>query len=191
MGITAAERAKDLVAGIAPDWGRITKGDINLRRELLEVLCVDSGGNGVQTLKRGIPGVYLLACARTGDKIAYDLLTEMGAELAFDRPKAPGGVDANAARDFVVDLLSTVLLAEFPELCPGANDATAAGASSFDMIRKAIEDAGLGCIDYQSPIGSAPVPRSMERAVRRFREKVKYRELFWPEVDGPEESCHT
>lgn len=191
MGLTHAKRALRLVAGIAPDWARIIKGDINLRRELLEALCTETGGDGVMECKPGIPGLYLFTCAREGDQVAYDILQRMGAQLEFDRPKSPGGVDANAARDFAVHLLSTVLQIEFPELSQGANDATAGGTSSVDMIRKAIEDSGLGCIDYRAPDGSAPTPRSMERAVRRFREKSKYRELFWPDIDAPEESCHT
>jgi len=181
--LKAQKRARKLVAGNASDWGRITKGDINLRRELLEALCVDFGPRGSPVLKSGIPGLYLFACARSGDKTAYDMLKQMGAELDFERPKAPGGKDANAARDFVVDLLSTVLQIEFPELSPGANDATPEETSSIDMIRKAIEDHGLGGIDYRAPVGAAPVPRSMERAVKRFRKKFKYRELFWPDGD--------
>ncbi|MCL7404910.1 hypothetical protein MWN63_02805 [Paradonghicola geojensis] len=179
----AHERARQLVAGIASDWGRITKGDINLRRELLEELCVDFDPSGSMVLKPGLPGLYLFSCARSGDQTAYDLLKEMGAELACERPKAPGGKDANAARDFVVHLLSTVLQIEYPELSQGANDATPEGTSSIDMIRKALEDAGLAAIDYRAPVGAAPVPRSMERAVKRFREKSKYRELFWPDAD--------
>ena len=183
MLMNAQERARQLVAGIASDWGRITKGDINLRRELLEELCVDVGPIGSMVLKPGIPGLYLFSCARSGDQTAYDLLKEMGAELDFERPKAPGGKDANAARDFVVDLLSTVLMIEFPEICQGANDSTEAGTSAIDMVRKAIEDFGLASVDHRAPVGSAPVPRSMERAVRRFRQKSKYRELFWPDGD--------
>lgn len=191
MNMAPKERARELVAGIASDWGRITKGDINLRRELLEVLCTHTGVNGKVLLQPGLPGLYLFGCARSGDQIAYDILKQIGAALDFARPKAPGGIDKNAARDFVVDLLSTVLLIEFPELCPSANDATPEGVSAVDLIRKEIEDAGLACIDYKASAESEPVPRSMERAVRRFRDKEKYRELFWPEVDDGKESCHT
>ena len=180
MLVAAQKRARQLVAGIASDWGRITKGDINLRRELLEVVCVDTEPGGRLVLKPGLPGLYLCSCARNGDKTAYDLLKEMGYPLDFKRPKTPGGVDANAARDFVVDLLSTVLMIEFPTLCKGANDATPEGTSSVDLIRKAIEYHGLTGIASRAPSGSAPVPRSMERAVKRFRAKPKYRELFWP-----------
>lgn len=183
MFVQAQERARKLVAGVAHDWRRITKGDINLRRELLEALCLDTDPVGDPELKSGLPGLYLLSCACSGDQTAYDLLEDIGAELDFERPKAPGGKDANAARDFVVDLLSTVLMIEFPEICQGANDATKAGTSAIDMIRKAIEDFGLAGVDYRAPFGSAPVPRSMERAVRRFRQKPKYRELFWPDSD--------
>lgn len=191
MGITPQERAQWLVAENAHVWERITNGDINLRRMLLEELFTEPGANSSRQRKFGLPELYLISCARQGDKAAYDLLSDMGVELDFDRPKAPGGVDANAARDFVVYFLSVLLMYEFPELCPGANDATPEGVSAVDMIRKAIEDAGLGCIDYRAQLHSAPAPRSMERAVRRFREKRKYRELFWPEVDAHEESCHT
>lgn len=183
MAMTPLARAQQLVDGIKPDWGRLTKGDINLRRELLEALCIDVTPSDASRLKPGIPGLYLFSCARGGDKVAYDILSAMGAELDFGRPKAPGGVDANAARDFMVDLLSTVLLIEYPELFQGANNATEEGTSAVDMIRKAIEDAGLGCIDYRAGEAECPVPRSMERAIRRFRNKPKYRELFWPETD--------
>jgi len=183
MLVQTQVRARQLVAGIACDWGRITKGDINLRRELLEALCLDADPAGNLVIKPGIPGLYMFSCASNGDQTAYDILKGMGAELDFERPKAPGGKDANAARDFVVDLLSTVLQIEFPELSPGANDATPEETSSIDMIRKAIEDHGLGGIDYRAPVGAAPVPRSMERAVKRFRKKFKYRELFWPDGD--------
>lgn len=179
----AQKRAQHLVAGVASEWGRITNSDINLRRELLEALCLDPDSVGDLVLKPGLPGLYLFSCARSGDKTAYDILTEIGTELDFERPKAPGGKDANAARDFVVDLLSTVLMIEFPDLCQGANDSTEAGTSAIDMIRKAIEDFGLASIDYRAPVDSAPTPRSMERAVRRFRQKSKYRELFWPDGD--------
>jgi hypothetical protein len=181
MRVTPAERARELVAGIAPEWGRITKGDIDLRRELLDALCFDFGPGGERTLKAGLPGLYLFHCAQRGDKAAYDLLSQAGFKLDFDRPKAPGGVDRNAARDFVVDLMATVLMVDFPQLCLSANNATAEGTSAVDLVRKALEDAGLGCVDYRSPIGDEPVPRSMERAVRRFRDKPRYRELFWPE----------
>lgn len=191
MATTPSARAQQLVAGIKPDWGRITKGDINLRRQLLEVLCLDEVLLGGSTLKPGVPGLYLFACAGNGDQTAYDLLIALGADLNCVRPKAPGGKDANAARDFMVDLLSTVLMIEYPELFQGANNATEEGTSAVDMIRKAIEDAGLGCIDYRAAVTDAPVPRSMERAVRRFRNKSKYRELFWPVFDEEEESCHT
>lgn len=182
--ITPQQRARELVAAIAPVWGRITKGDINLRREILEERYTDPGANGSRRWICGLPGLYLVSCARQGDKTAYDLLSEMGMELGFERPKRPGGAAANAARDFAVYFLSAELMAEFPELCPGANDATAEGVSAVDMIRKAIEDAGLGCIDYRAQNHSAPVPRSMERAVRRFCENREYRELFWPEVEA-------
>lgn len=183
MTLTPLARAQQLVDGIRMDWGRLTKGDINLRRELLAALCVDVDPLGGLALRAGIPGLYLLICARNGDQTAYDLMREIGADLDFDRPKVPGGKDANAVRDFMVDLLSTVLMIEYPEISKSANDATSEGASAVDMIRKAIEDAGLGCIDYRAGKAGAPVPRSMERAVRRFRAKPKYRELFWPHVD--------
>lgn len=183
MLLVAQKRAQHLVAGVAPEWGRITNGEINLRRELLEALCLDTDPVGGLVLKSGLPGLYLFSCARNGDQTAYDLLKHMGAALDFERPKAPGGKDANAARDFVVDLLSTVLMVEFPELCQGANDTTEAGTSAIDIVRKAIEDFGLTSIDYRAPVGTAPVPRSMERAVRRFRQKSKYQELFWPDGD--------
>jgi hypothetical protein len=179
---TPAERARELVVGIKPEWGRITKGDINLRYELLHVLCVDATPGGGRQLKAGLPALYILRCAQNGDKAAYDLLSELGLGLGFERPKRPGGVDRNAARDFVVDLLSTVLMMENPELNQSANNATPEGTSAVDLIRKAIEDEGLGCIDYRASLADEPVPRSMERAVRRFRENSRYRELFWPDV---------
>jgi hypothetical protein len=177
--ITPSERARELVLGVKPEWDRITKGDINLRYELLNVLCVDA----TLKLKVGLPTLYVLNCAKIGDAVAYDLLSEFGLELDFERPKRPGGVAINAARDFVVDLLSTVLMMEFPELYHSANNATPEGTSAVDLIRKAIEDEGLGCIDYRSPLGAEPVPRSMERAVLRFRKNSRYRELFWPDVN--------
>jgi hypothetical protein len=178
---TPAERARELVLEIKPEWDRITKGDINLRYELFHVLCVDATLEGGRKLKAGLPTLYVLICAKNGDGVAYDLLTEFGFELDFKRPKRPGRVATNAARDFVVHFLVTVLMLEFPELCPSANDSTPEGTSAADLIRKAIEGAGLGCIDYRGPVENAPVTRSMERAVRRFRDNASYRELFWHE----------
>jgi hypothetical protein len=180
--ITPAARARALVSGVKPEWDRITRGDINLRYELLQVLCVDATPVGGRKLKAGLPALYVLRCAKDGDNVAYDLLSELGLEQDFKRPKRPGGVAINAARDFVVNLLSTVLMMEFPELYLSANSATPEGTSAVDLIRKAIEDEGLGCIDYRSQLAAEPVPRSMERAVRRFRKNSRYRELFWPDV---------
>jgi hypothetical protein len=179
MRVTPEERACELVARLAPEWGSITKGDINLWRELLDAFCFEVDPRGDRTLTPGLPTLYIWRCAQSGDKVAYNLLAEAGAQLDFDRPKTPGGIARNAARDFTVDLLATVLMIEFPELFLSASNATAEGISAVDMVRKAIEDAGLECVDYRSPVGDEPVPRSMERAVRRFREKQRYRELLW------------
>jgi hypothetical protein len=96
----------------------------------------------------------------------------------FERPKAPGGVARNAARDFVVSLLVTELMAEFPELSFGANTATKEGSSAVDLIRHALEDAGLGCIDYRVAADQSPAPRSLEQAVRRFRRNDEYSDLL-------------
>ena len=178
---TPAERARKLVSEVEPAWDRITKGDINLRYELFHVLFVDATPEGGRKLKAGLPTIYVLICAKNGDGVAYDLLSEFGFELDFKRPKRSGRVARNAARDFVADFLVTVLMLEFPELCPSANDATPEGTSAVDLIRKAIEDAGLMCIEHRAPDENAPVPRSMERAVRRFRDNASYRELFWHE----------
>lgn len=172
-----------MVTEIKPIWDELYSGKINVRREVLEIICIDIGPLGVRTLKPGIPSLHLFHCARSGDQAAYDLLYEIGADLDFDRPKLPGGRDANAARDFAVDYVSTILLSEYPELCRGANNATVEGTSAVDMIRKTIEDTGLGCIDYRKRAEEAPIPRSMERAIRRFQENPKNRELFWPDID--------
>ena len=176
----AYQRARTLIGQISKqDLDSIMEGKLNLRRMLLEDICCDIAHSGHLNLKRGLPSLYLLACAKNGDPIAFDLLTDLGMELNIARPKAQGGKDANAARDFLLSYLSKVLMLKYPELSRGANNATREGQSAIDIVRKALEDAGVGCIDYRAEIGNCPVPRSAERAVRRFRQKRKYRELLW------------
>lgn len=171
--------ATHLVKQVQPHWGRITSGKIDIRYELLNELCIDQSPNGQKQLRPGIPGLYLHVCAHKGDQTAYDLLVALCSCPTCKRPRRPGGRPLNSARDFVVDLLSQLLIIQYPDLFAGANDATAEGVSAIDMIRKAIEDCGLGCIDYRGGAKTAPIPRSMERAVRRFREHPRYREIYW------------
>ena len=186
MKITPQARAKQLVAANKDKLNELFKGDVNIRRKLLEVICVEVDPTGARQLKLGLPGLYLSSLARQtgkdGDKEAYDLFKELGGKLDTPRPKRPGGVAGNAARDFAVDLLSTGLRIEYPELFGTANSATGEGVSAVDIIRQAIEDAGLGCIDYRASTEDAPVPRSMEQAIRRFRQHDRHRELYWPDA---------
>lgn len=176
----AYQHARTLIGQISKqDLDRIMEGKLNLRRMLLEVICCDIAPSSNLNLKGGLPGLYLLTCAKNGDPTAFDLLAAVGMNLNMARPKAPGGKDANAARDFLLSYLSKVLMLKYPELSDGANNATREGHSAIDVVRKALEDAGVGCIDYRAEILNCPVPRSAERAVRRFRQKPKYRELFW------------
>ena len=180
MNMLAEKRAKTLIAPITTQvWDEITGGNINLRRLQLEELCCDINHSGSLKLKRGLPGLYLFGCLDNGDQVAYDLLTDLGVNPNIPRPKMPGGKDANAARDFTLSYLSKVLILKCPELFQGANDTTHEGTSAIDMIRKTLEDTGFGCIDNSKPSQNCPVPRSAERAVRRFWEKAKYREIFW------------
>lgn len=184
MKITPQARARQIVAANKDKLDELFKGNFNIRRELLEVICVEVGPTGARQLELGLPGLYLSILARQtgkdGDKEAYDLFKELGGELDTPRPMRPGGVAGNAARDFAVDLLSTGLRIEYPELFGTANDATAEGVSAADIVRVAIEDAGLDCINHRVLEDQAPTPRSMEKAVRRFRQNGRYRELFWP-----------
>jgi hypothetical protein len=188
MKITPQARAKQLVAANKDKLNELFKGDVNIRRKLLEVICVEVDPTGARQLKLGLPGLYLSILARQtgkdGDKEAYDLFKEIGGELDTPRPKRPGGVSENAARDFAVDLLSTGLRIEYPELFRTANDATAEGVSAVDIVRVAIEEAGLDCIDHRVLEDQAPTPRSMEKAVRRFRQNGRYRELYWPDPEA-------
>ena len=176
----AYQHARTLIGQISnQDLDRIMEGKLNLRRMLLEEICCDIAPSSSLNLKGGLPGLYLLTCAKNGDPTAFDLLTAVGMDLNMARPKAQGGKDANAARDFLLSYLSKVLMLKYPELSHGANNATREGQSAIDIVRKALEDAGVGCIDYRAEIQNCPVPRSAERAVRRFSQKRKYRELFW------------
>jgi hypothetical protein len=191
MKITPQARAKQLVAANKGKLSDLFKGDINIRRDLLEVICVEVDPTGARQLKAGLLGLYLSILARQtgkdGDKEAYDLFEEFGGEVNTPRPKRPGGLAANAARDFAVDYLSTLLRIEYPELFGTANSATGEGVSAVDIIRQAIEGAGLGCIDYRASTEDAPVPRSMEQAIRRFRQHDRHRELYWPEPEAIDE----
>ena len=176
----AYQHARTLIGQISKqDLDRIMEGKLNLRRMLLEEICCDIAPSGHLNLKSGLPGLYLLSCAKNRDPTAFNLLTDLGVDLNMDRPKLPGGKDANAARDFLLSYLSKVLMLKYPELSHGANNATREGQSAIDIVRKALEDSDVGCIDYRASIQDCPVPRSAERAVRRFRQKQKYQELFW------------
>lgn len=181
---TPWKAAQELVQGVRPKWSRITSGKINLRKELLSEICIDESLAPLRQLRSGLPGLYLISCAQHGDQVAYDLLAEIGIAPTFARPKRPGGVAVNAARDFVVSVLAKMLMMACPELSYGANSATQEGTSAVDLIRKALEEAGLGCIDYKASSEQAPVPRSMEQAVRRFQTNEKYRELCWSTTIG-------
>ena len=178
MGKTPRGRAQQLVAAVTPLWGAIIKGDVDIRRELLDLRCVEAVSTNGRQLRPGLPGLYLVSSAEHGDQVAFDLLSELGLTVDLERPKSPGGVAGNAARDFVVSILVTELMAEFPELSFGANTATNEGTSAVDLIRQAFEDAGLACIDYRAAPDQAPTPRSLEQAVRRFRGNSKYSDLL-------------
>ena len=193
MNEAAQIRANQMVALLKPKWGDLSGGSINLRREVLYALYVDETDTGIATVKDGLPAIYLARRAKEGDQSAYDLLVELGYHPSYERPKRPGGVDRNAARDFTVYFLSSLLIDEFPELFCGANDATKEGTSAVDMIRLALENSGLACIAYRGADQCSTVPRSMEKAVRRFRNNSKYKELFWDthQVGTEEESCPT
>lgn len=179
MTATAWEAAQHLVNQIRPVWSGITSGKISLRKELLSEICIDESLTPLRQLRPGLPGLYLISCAQHGDQVAYDLLAEIGMKPDFARPKQPGGVAINSARDFAVSILAKTLMMACPELSYGANSATQEGTSAVDLIRKALEDAGLGCIDYKASSEQAPVPRSMEQAIRRLETNEKYRELYW------------
>ena len=180
----AYQHARTLIGQISKqDLDKIMEGKLNLRRMLLEEICCNINSSGHLNLKLGLPSLYLFVSAENGDPTAFDLLTSLGMNLNMARPKAPGGKDANATRDFLLSYLSKILMLKYPELSRGANNATREGQSAIDIVRKALEDAGVACIDYRAEIQNCPVPRSAERAVRRFRLKRKYRELFWSMSD--------
>lgn len=178
--MTPQKRALQYAANAQQVWDTIYSGKINLRREILSIICLDTNPTSGVSLKHGLPGLYLLSLAKNNDQTAYDLLGELGFQLDFDRPKAPGGVSANAARDFTIYFYSTLLLIEFPFLYFGANDATPAAISAVDLMREEIEKLGLGCVDYKTIHISLSNTRTIEKAIRRFTENPKNRELFWP-----------
>jgi hypothetical protein len=84
-------------------------------------------------------------------------------------------------RAFVVYILALRLQDRHPALSIGANDATAVGTSAIDMIREALEEAGLACIDRQKGDSEAAGNRSMEKAIRRLLNDRDLFELFDPD----------
>lgn len=160
------------------NWDAITSGRFDLRQILLkEISCEGSEEEGVR-LRPGIAGAYLVRCAEAGDQVAYDFMRDMGYEPDFERPKRPGGRPMNAMRDAAVHFMAQELRGAFPELCLSANDTTPEGKSAVDLIRWALEAEGLGVVDSRARDDQVPVPRTMERAVRRLRQNEKYREIF-------------
>ena len=113
------------------------EGKLNLRRMLLEEICCDIAPSSSLNLKGGLPGLYLLTCAKNGDPTAFDLLTAVGMDLNMARPKAQGGKDANAARDFLLSYLSKVLMLKYPELSHGAT-----------MLRAKVSQLSISCAKH-------------------------------------------
>jgi hypothetical protein len=77
MGKTPRGRAQQLVAAVTPIWGAITKGDVDIRRELLDLRCVEAVSTNVRQLRPGVPGLYLVSCAEHGDQVAVDFHPEL------------------------------------------------------------------------------------------------------------------
>lgn len=183
MSLRAKEYAQLLVANVKPIWPDLTSSTIDPRKEVLRSLTIDDSGSGLQP---GIPGAYLAACARGGDQSAYDLMLEIGISPGLPRPKKQGGRAQAGMRDFLVYILVAELMAKIEELKIGSNDATEPGTSATDMIREALEAAGLACVDHRKDDSEAPSSRSMEKALRRMWSDPRYRELFdpaWTEAD--------
>lgn len=177
MSLQAKEYAQLLVASVKPIWPELTSSTIDPRKEVLRSLTVDEAGTGLQP---GIAGAYLAACARGGDRSAYELMLEIGISPGFSRPKKQGGRAQAGMRAFLVYALVAELMAKIEELKIGSNDETQPGTSATDMIREALEAAGLACIDHRKDDSEAPSSRAMEKALRRMWSDPKYRELFDP-----------
>lgn len=177
MSKEAEAYARHLVAQVQAIWSGLTSSDVDPRSEILRTMAVDQTGTGLQA---GIAGAYLEACARAGDRSAYELMVELGMSPDFSRPKQQGGRTQGGMRDFVVYVLAVELMAKVEGLKLGANDATAPGTSAIDMIRAALEEAGLACIDRRTDDSDGAPSRAMEKALRRMWGDPKYRELFGP-----------
>ena len=59
MKITPQARARQIVAANKDKLDELFKGNFNIRRELLEVICVEVGPTGARQLELGLPGLYL------------------------------------------------------------------------------------------------------------------------------------
>lgn len=181
--VAARQRARELVVPLKPRWSDLTSAQRDLRREIL-ITLLDRGEGDAAASRSGIKGLLLPVYARNGDQTAYDLARERGYDLgSMERPKRQGGRSQTGLRDFIIWFLSEVLREEFPQLTVGANDATGAAVSSVDIIRHALEEEGMGVIDYRAVQDTEPSPRSAEKAVRRMHNNEQYAELFAPEWD--------
>ena len=178
MSQQAEMYARHLVGQVEPIWSELTSSAVDPRRELLRSMTVDDTGTGLQP---GIAGAYLEARTRVGDRSAYDLMVELGMEPDFACGKRRGRPSETGMRAFIVYILALQLTDKYPAIKFGANDATAPGISAIDMIRAALEEAGLACIDRQKGDSEAAGNRSMEKAVRRMWEDQKLHELFDPD----------
>ena len=177
MSQEAKEYARHLVSRVKPLWSDLTSSKVDPRREILRSMTVDETGSALQV---GIAGAYLEACVRAGDRSAWELMVELGMEPDFDCGKRRGRPRETGMRTFVVYVLAVELMAKIEGLKLGANDGTATGTSAVDMIRAALEEAGLACIDRQKGESEAAGARSMEKAIRRMWDDPKFRELFDP-----------
>lgn len=177
MSQEAKAFADDLVAPLKPIWSDLTSRKLDPRKAVIHSIAIDTARG---TLKGGIAGAFLEACARNGDRSAYELMVQLGMTPEFPRPKRQGGRGQTGMRNFIVFALALQLQEKHRELSFGANDATAPGTSAVDMIRQALEDAGLPCIDRRKAPEEEAGARSMERALRDIRKNPKYREWLDP-----------
>lgn len=178
--VAARSRARELVVHLKPYWSALTSKNRSLRREALIEICTD-GQSDRPTLKAGLPGMLLVAYANSGDQEAYDLAISLGYAIETARPKRQGCRPQAGLRDFIIWYLSQVIMEEFPNVYWGANSATAEQTSAVDIVRGALEDEGMGVIDYKVPSSVGPERRAAERAIRRMKKNDLHREFFGPE----------
>lgn len=178
--VAARSRARELVVHLKPYWSALTSKNRSLRREALIEICTD-GQSDRPTLKAGLPGMLLIAYANSGDQEAYDLAISLGFAIETARPKRQGGRPQAGLRDFIIWYLSQVIMEEFPNVYWGANSATAEQTSAVDIVRGALEDEGMGVIDYKVPSSEGPERRAAERSIQRMKSNEFHRELFDPD----------